>query len=87
MLPFDQVALQVTEGQLFLPLVLRSIYNIFGNISERRDLDFPTHKVMVMTILCEEIANENLAKLASNENWLELKEGCTILSFVRVWNK
>ena len=68
-----------------MPLVFLSVYNIYGKISERRrDLDFPAHKIMVMNLCCEEIANENLVKLASNKNWLELEEvaqSCPLLGF------
>jgi hypothetical protein len=85
MLPLHQVALRATKGQLFLPLVFLSVYSRSRKISKRRrDLDFPAHKVMVMIVRCEEIANENLAKLASNKNWLELKEAaqsCLVLGF------
>ncbi|KAG0500779.1 hypothetical protein HPP92_000851 [Vanilla planifolia] len=43
-------------------------------IKENKDLDLPAHKVMVATVRCEEIANEKLSCLASDEGWLELSE-------------
>lgn len=51
-----------------------STQQIWKIIRENKDLDLPAHKVMVATVRCEEIANENLAKLASDEDWLELEE-------------
>ncbi|PKA59740.1 Protein root hair defective 3 like 1 [Apostasia shenzhenica] len=43
-------------------------------IKENKDLDLPAHKVMVATVRCEEIANDKLSSLASDEGWLELSE-------------
>lgn len=51
-----------------------STQQIWKVIRENKDLDLPAHKVMVATVRCEEIANENFAKLASDEDWLELDE-------------
>ncbi|XP_020100915.1 protein ROOT HAIR DEFECTIVE 3-like isoform X1 [Ananas comosus] len=50
-----------------------SAQQIWAVIRENKDLDLPAHKVMVATVRCEEIANEKLGRLASDENWLELK--------------
>nr|CAD1822487.1 unnamed protein product [Ananas comosus var. bracteatus] len=50
-----------------------SAQQIWALIRENKDLDLPAHKVMVATVRCEEIANEKLGRLASDENWLELK--------------
>ncbi|XP_020105607.1 protein ROOT HAIR DEFECTIVE 3-like [Ananas comosus] len=43
-------------------------------IKENKDLDLPAHKVMVATVRCEEIANEKLAHVTSDEEWQELEE-------------
>ncbi|CAH8278258.1 unnamed protein product [Arabidopsis lyrata] len=51
-----------------------SSQQIWRVIKENRDLDLPAHKVMVATVRCEEIANEKLRDLATNESWLELHE-------------
>ncbi|KAB1226341.1 hypothetical protein CJ030_MR1G002811 [Morella rubra] len=45
---------------------------IWNVIKECKDLDLPTHKIMVSTIRCEEIANEKLGRL-TNEGWLALE--------------
>lgn len=42
-------------------------------IKENKDLDLPTHKIMVATVRCEEIANEKLCRLTSDKGWLELE--------------
>ncbi|KAF3338170.1 protein ROOT HAIR DEFECTIVE 3-like protein [Carex littledalei] len=49
-----------------------SAQQIWKVIRENKDLDLPAHKVMVATVRCEEIANEKLSRLTSDENWLEL---------------
>ncbi|KAJ3675614.1 hypothetical protein LUZ60_004656 [Juncus effusus] len=49
-----------------------SAQQIWKIIRENKDLDLPAHKVMVATVRCEEIANEKLSHLTSDENWLEL---------------
>ncbi|XP_010481636.1 PREDICTED: protein ROOT HAIR DEFECTIVE 3 homolog 2-like [Camelina sativa] len=51
-----------------------SSQQIWKVIKENRDLDLPAHKVMVATVRCEEIANEKLRDLATDESWLELQE-------------
>ncbi|XP_059643308.1 protein ROOT HAIR DEFECTIVE 3 homolog 2-like [Cornus florida] len=51
-----------------------STHQIWNVIKENRDLDLPAHKVMVATVRCEEIANEKLSCLNTNEGWLELVE-------------
>ncbi|KAF6148812.1 hypothetical protein GIB67_038145 [Kingdonia uniflora] len=43
-------------------------------IKENKDLDLPTHKVMVATVRCEEIANEKFAHLTENKEWCHLAE-------------
>ncbi|XP_027339093.1 protein ROOT HAIR DEFECTIVE 3 homolog 2 isoform X2 [Abrus precatorius] len=55
-----------------------SAQQIWKVIRENKDLDLPAHKVMVATVRCEEIANEKLSHLRSNENWLELEEAVQI---------
>ncbi|MBA0811110.1 hypothetical protein Gohar_003041, partial [Gossypium harknessii] len=51
-----------------------SAQQIWRVIKENKDLDLPAHKVMVATVRCEEIANEKLHHLSSNEDWLALEE-------------
>ncbi|XVF27210.1 hypothetical protein REPUB_Repub14bG0087500 [Reevesia pubescens] len=51
-----------------------SAQQIWKVIKENKDLDLPAHKVMVATVRCEEIANEKLRRLSSDENWLALEE-------------
>ncbi|XP_020575256.1 protein ROOT HAIR DEFECTIVE 3-like [Phalaenopsis equestris] len=51
-----------------------SAQQIWKVIKENKDLDLPAHKVMVATVRCEEIANEKLSFLTSDERWLELSE-------------
>ncbi|OIV91903.1 hypothetical protein TanjilG_17895 [Lupinus angustifolius] len=51
-----------------------SAQQIWKVIRENKDLDLPAHKVMVATVRCEEIANEKLGQLHSDEGWLELED-------------
>ncbi|KAG6514998.1 hypothetical protein ZIOFF_025376 [Zingiber officinale] len=51
-----------------------SAQHIWKVVRENKDLDLPAHKVMVATVRCEEIANEKLSHLTSDEKWLELEE-------------
>lgn len=51
-----------------------SAQQIWKIIKENKDLDLPAHKVMVATVRCEEIANEKLSHLTSDEDWLALME-------------
>ncbi|XP_078167910.1 protein ROOT HAIR DEFECTIVE 3-like [Carex rostrata] len=51
-----------------------SAQQIWRVIKENKDLDLPAHKVMVATVRCEEIANEKLANVTANEDWIELDE-------------
>ncbi|KAL6952440.1 hypothetical protein U1Q18_040926, partial [Sarracenia purpurea var. burkii] len=51
-----------------------SAQQIWKVIKENRDLDLPAHKVMVATVRCEEIANDVLSRLTSDEGWLALGE-------------
>ncbi|XP_022723300.1 protein ROOT HAIR DEFECTIVE 3 homolog 2-like isoform X2 [Durio zibethinus] len=44
-----------------------SAQQIWKVIKENKDLDLPAHKVMVATVRCEEIANEKLRHLSSDE--------------------
>ncbi|XP_020274444.1 protein ROOT HAIR DEFECTIVE 3 homolog 2-like isoform X2 [Asparagus officinalis] len=50
-----------------------SAQQIWKVIRENKDLDIPAHQVMVATVRCEEIANEKLRHLTSDEAWLELE--------------
>ncbi|KAL5731582.1 hypothetical protein ACHQM5_004294 [Ranunculus cassubicifolius] len=50
-----------------------SAQQIWKVIRENKDLDLPAHKVMVATVRCEEIANEKLNLLTSDEGWLALE--------------
>ncbi|KAH9327243.1 hypothetical protein KI387_007421, partial [Taxus chinensis] len=63
-----------------------SSQQIWKVIRENKDLDLPAHKVMVATVRCEEIANEKLANLTSDQGWQELEEAVqsgTVPSFGR----
>ncbi|XP_042490414.1 protein ROOT HAIR DEFECTIVE 3 homolog 2-like [Macadamia integrifolia] len=51
-----------------------SAQQIWKVIRENKDLDLPAHKVMVATVRCEEIANDKLSRLTSDEGWLALNE-------------
>ncbi|KAK6264395.1 hypothetical protein SCA6_019829 [Theobroma cacao] len=51
-----------------------SAQRIWKVIKENKDLDLPAHKVMVATVRCEEIANEKLHRLSSDEDWLALEQ-------------
>ncbi|KAF3959591.1 hypothetical protein CMV_015604 [Castanea mollissima] len=51
-----------------------SAQQIWKVIKENKDLDLPAHKIMVATVRCEEIANEKLSRLISDEGWLELED-------------
>ncbi|KAI3860035.1 hypothetical protein MKW92_047834 [Papaver armeniacum] len=51
-----------------------SAQQIWKVIRDNKDLDLPAHKVMVATFRCEEIANEKLSHLTSDEGWLGLDE-------------
>ncbi|KAJ6374669.1 hypothetical protein OIU78_030209 [Salix suchowensis] len=51
-----------------------SAQQIWKIIKENKDLDLPAHKVMVATVRCEEIANEKLSLLSSDQGWLALEE-------------
>ncbi|KAI8564527.1 hypothetical protein RHMOL_Rhmol03G0188500 [Rhododendron molle] len=44
-----------------------SAQQIWKVIKENRDLDLPSHKVMVATVRCEEIASDKLRRLTSDE--------------------
>ncbi|GFP85689.1 protein root hair defective 3 [Phtheirospermum japonicum] len=51
-----------------------SAQQIWKVIKENKDLDLPAHKVMVATVRCEEIANENFSSFLENEEWRQLEE-------------
>ncbi|KAK4348093.1 hypothetical protein RND71_034432 [Anisodus tanguticus] len=44
-----------------------SAHQIWKVIKENKDLDLPAHKVMVVTVRCEEIANQKFSSLMINE--------------------
>ncbi|KAJ8544679.1 hypothetical protein K7X08_017262 [Anisodus acutangulus] len=50
-----------------------SAHQIWKVIKENKDLDLPAHKVMVVTVRCEEIANQKFSSLMINEDWLALE--------------
>ncbi|XVF83659.1 hypothetical protein PTKIN_Ptkin16aG0509000 [Pterospermum kingtungense] len=50
-----------------------SAQEIWKSIKENKNLDLPAHKIMVATIRCEEIINQKLLQLWSDENWLALE--------------
>ncbi|CAD5189587.1 unnamed protein product [Musa acuminata subsp. malaccensis] len=74
-IPLHLVDLLGTDRVLFqlqdFHLALQQIWKV---IKENRDLDLPAHKVMVATVRCEEIANENLAHMSADEKWVQLEE-------------
>lgn len=47
-------------------------------IRENKDLDLPAHKVMVATVRCEEIADEKLSRLTSDEDWIALEKAVQV---------
>ncbi|GLU14082.1 hypothetical protein SLE2022_306730 [Rubroshorea leprosula] len=51
-----------------------SAQHIWKAIKENKDLDLPAHKVMVATVRCEDIANDKLCRLTSDEAWIALEE-------------
>ncbi|XP_047308370.1 protein ROOT HAIR DEFECTIVE 3 homolog 2 [Impatiens glandulifera] len=51
-----------------------SAQQIWKVIKENKDLDLPAHKVMVATVRCEEIADEKLSHLTTDEGWLALEQ-------------
>ncbi|KAK1434207.1 hypothetical protein QVD17_11126 [Tagetes erecta] len=51
-----------------------SVQQIWKVIKENQDLDLPAHKVMVATVLCEEIAREKYSSFVANKDWLELQD-------------
>ncbi|GLT59119.1 hypothetical protein SLA2020_319560 [Shorea laevis] len=53
---------------------LRHAQQICKVIKENKDLDLPAHKVMVATVRCEDIANDKLCRLTSDEAWIALEE-------------
>ncbi|ERN01546.1 protein ROOT HAIR DEFECTIVE 3 isoform X1 [Amborella trichopoda] len=55
-----------------------SAQQIWKIIKENKDLDLPAHKVMVATVRCEEIANEKLGRLTTDEGWRALEEAVQI---------
>ncbi|KAL5204065.1 hypothetical protein ABZP36_008936 [Zizania latifolia] len=50
-----------------------SALQIWNVIRENKDLNLPAHKVMVATVRCEEIADEELRRFMSDKGWLELE--------------
>ncbi|KAL6200121.1 hypothetical protein ACLB2K_029903 [Fragaria x ananassa] len=51
-----------------------SAQNVWEAIKKDRDLDLPTHKVMLANVRCEEILNDKLNKFPHHKGWLQLKE-------------
>ncbi|KAE9446090.1 hypothetical protein C3L33_22081, partial [Rhododendron williamsianum] len=56
-----------------------STQKIWKTIKEDRHLDFPSHKVMISTVRCEEIANRKLEAFVANEVMGQLKEGAQVI--------
>lgn len=56
----------------------RSAQEMWKQIKENKDLDLPSHKKMIATIRCEEIANEKFKQLSSDEDWLALDKAVLI---------
>ncbi|RYQ87646.1 hypothetical protein Ahy_B09g095169 isoform B [Arachis hypogaea] len=51
-----------------------SSQEIWEKIKADKDLDLPSHKVMVATVRCEKIAREKYENLAAKEEWHQLEE-------------
>ncbi|KAL6502196.1 hypothetical protein OROHE_024789 [Orobanche hederae] len=61
-----------------------SAQNIWKVIKENKDLDLPSHKIMVSTVRCEEIADKKFKCLASDKDWLHVErdvQTCAISGF------
>nr|GMD25584.1 protein ROOT HAIR DEFECTIVE 3-like isoform X1 [Ipomoea batatas] len=65
-----------------------SAQQIWRIIKENKDLDLPTHKVMVATVRCEEIFNEKYVAFSANEmklmwwgSWFHLQVGKVLFSY------
>ncbi|BFG24281.1 hypothetical protein CerSpe_105530 [Prunus speciosa] len=63
----DQNAVVPASGFSF------SAVKIWEAIKQNKNLNIPSHKVMVATVRCEEIANEKYAAFAGNEEWRQLE--------------
>ncbi|XVF83661.1 hypothetical protein PTKIN_Ptkin16aG0508100 [Pterospermum kingtungense] len=50
-----------------------SAQQIWKTIKENKNLDLPSHKIMVAKIRCEEIVEQKLLHLWSNEDWIALE--------------
>ncbi|KAI4354153.1 hypothetical protein L6164_003046 [Bauhinia variegata] len=48
--------------------------NSWQDIMENKDLDLPAHKVMVATVCCEEIINEQQDSFEMNVDWCKLRK-------------
>ncbi|KAH6758620.1 Root hair defective 3 GTP-binding protein [Perilla frutescens var. frutescens] len=51
-----------------------SVKEMWETIKQNKDLDLPTHKKMVATVRCEEIADDKLRLFASNKDWLDVEQ-------------
>ncbi|XP_021827157.1 protein ROOT HAIR DEFECTIVE 3-like isoform X1 [Prunus avium] len=51
-----------------------SAVKIWEDIKQNKDLNIPSHKVMVATVRCEEIVNEKYAAFAGNKEWSQLEK-------------
>ncbi|XP_024373981.2 protein ROOT HAIR DEFECTIVE 3 homolog 2-like [Physcomitrium patens] len=51
-----------------------NIEKIWFKIAEEKDLDLPTHKIMVATYRCDQIAKEKLQSLSSDSTWQSLEQ-------------
>ncbi|KAK1422513.1 hypothetical protein QVD17_25689 [Tagetes erecta] len=56
-------------------------------IKENKEIDFPSHRVMVATKRCQEIADEKYSTFAANQDWLKLKERVESNGFPGSWQK
>ncbi|KAK1422512.1 hypothetical protein QVD17_25688 [Tagetes erecta] len=52
-----------------------SAQNIWELVKENKEIDFPSHKVMVATKRCHEIAEDKYSAFADDKIWLRLEDG------------
>ncbi|GKE01072.1 protein root hair defective 3, partial [Tanacetum coccineum] len=65
--PLDRLALTLQEDVQKVAMLWESAQQIWKVIKENKDLDLPSHKVMVENIRCEEIANKEYSSFTSND--------------------
>ena len=55
------------------PLSAERVWEV---VRSQKDLNLPAHKVMVATIRCAEIMEEQLRQLQSDQAWEKLQQAC-----------